>query len=453
MTRVMIVDDEANVAESLKTALELHGFEVTAYSTGSEALESMDEDRPAVVMLDMKMPEMNGIDVLRGIMDQHGPHPAVIMMSAYGSVETAVEAMRLGASDFLEKPLGTERTVATIRNVVKMRELERENIRLQEEVSRRHNMVGVSRKMQKVFDQIDRAAPSEGRVLITGESGTGKELVARAIHRMSPRAERTFVTVNCAAIPAELIESELFGHEKGAFTGASARRSGKFALADGGTLFLDEIGDMPVRMQAKLLRVLESGEYQRVGSDKMERTDARIISATNKDLQKMIDDGEFRLDLFHRLNVIPIHIPSLRERPEDIPILIDWFLEATANETGRMKYSIEEGAVRALSQASWPGNVRELRNIVERLTIMAAGDVIIEKDVLSATGADSIEKTGMSLKERVRACEKAAIIGALRRSGWRVPEAAGILGIERSHLYKKMKLYKISTDGETTAGS
>jgi two-component system nitrogen regulation response regulator NtrX len=445
----MIVDDEPNVADSLETALELSGFEVNTYYSGLEALEAMDRDRPAVVMLDIKMPKIDGLEVLKRIMDREEPLPAVIMMSAYGSIEDAVEAMRLGASDFLEKPLSTERTVATIRNVLKMNALERENIRLQEEVSTRHSMVGSSREMKRVFDQIDKAGPSEGRVLITGESGTGKELVARAIHRSSPRSERPFVTVNCAAIPGELIESELFGHEKGSFTGASSKRSGKFALADGGTLFLDEIGDMPLRMQAKLLRVLESGEYQRVGSDRTERSDVRVISATNKDLQELIDDGKFRLDLYHRLNVIPIHIPPLRRRPEDIPALTDWFLEATARETGRKKLRIEEAAVNALSRSDWPGNVRELRNIVERLTIMAASDTISEQDVLSATGAEVSESAGMTLKDRVQACEKAAIIDALRRSGWNVPESAQKLGLERSHLYKKMRLYNIPTSKDS----
>lgn len=445
---ILIVDDEKAIQTSLRGVLEDEGYRVTAVGAGSEALARLTEETPDLILLDIWMPGMDGLEVLAEIkrlrLDQ-----AVVMISGHGTIETAVKATKLGAYDFIEKPLSLEKTLLTVARGLEHSRLERENRELRQQVERQHQIVGDSPAILELRRQIEIAAPTNGRVLIYGENGAGKELVARAIHALSARREGPFVEVNCAAIPEELIESELFGHEKGAFTGALSRRKGKFELADGGTLFLDEIGDMSFKTQAKVLRVLEEQAFERVGGKETIKVDVRVIAASNQNLQELIGRGRFRDDLFYRLNVIPIEVPPLRERKEDIPLLVQHFIAVFSAENGKRPKTVSVEALAYLLAYDWPGNVRELRNMVERLVIMAPRDAIGPEDLpppLRPKEAARLEETAKekTLKEAREAFERAYILAELRANDWHMTRTAERLGIERSHLYRKLKVYRIT---------
>ncbi|HEX6070551.1 MAG TPA: sigma-54 dependent transcriptional regulator, partial [Longimicrobiaceae bacterium] len=380
MARILVVDDEEGIRRVLSQLLEYEGHEVRSAGGAAECLEIYPEFRPHLTFLDVKMARMDGLETLTRLREQD-PGALVVMISGHGTIETAVEATRRGAYDFLEKPLDTDRILLLLRNALQQRGLLEENARLRGEVESRHQIVGRSFAIRQVLERVERVAPTDARVLITGENGTGKELVARAIHRLSPRAEEPFVEVNCAAIPTELIESELFGHMKGSFTGAHEDRVGKFQLADEGTLFLDEVGDMSLAAQAKVLRALQEGVVTRVGGSRPTQVDVRVLAATNKDLTEEIREGRFREDLFHRLNVIPLHVPPLRERRDDIPMLVQHFASLATREAAVGPREFTPGAIARLQQMDWSGNVRELRNSVERLLILSAGPTVTERDV------------------------------------------------------------------------
>ena len=448
MAKILVVDDEEGIRKILRQVLEYEDHEVRVAGGGGEALSIYTEFRPDLSLLDVKMARMDGLEVLDRLREQD-PGAVVIMMSGHGNIETAVEATRRGAYDFLEKPLDTDRLLVTIRNALQVRGLEQENARLRGEVESRYEIVGKSFAIRALLDRIEKVAPTDARVLITGENGTGKELVARAIHRLSARAEEEFVEVNCAAIPSELIESELFGHVKGSFTGAVGDRAGKFEQADGGTLFLDEIGDMSLAAQAKVLRALQEGIITRVGGEKAIRVDVRVIAATNKSLQKEIDAGRFREDLFFRLNVVPIQVPPLRERREDIPMLVRHFIDTAVREQRLPPRGITQDAVDRLARMEWSGNVRELRNTVERLLILARGNEMAVADVDrlvsgSAQTAGSLSgdllaaPTFAEFKDRA---ERAFILAKLREHDWNVSETARAVDMPRSNLYKKIERY------------
>ena len=447
MARILIVDDEDGIRKVLRQLLEYEGHEVRTAGGGGEAITVFEEFEPDVTFLDVKMARMDGLEVLMRLR-AIDPGAIIIMISGHGTIETAVEATRRGAYDFLEKPLDTDRILVTLRNALQQRGLAQENARLRDEVESRYEIVGSSFAIRALLDRIEKVAPTDARVLITGENGTGKELVARAIHRLSTRAEGPFVEVNCAAIPAELIESELFGHVKGSFTGAFADRSGKFEQADGGTLFLDEIGDMSPAAQAKVLRALQEGVITRVGGERPIRVDVRVIAATNKDLKQEIARGRFREDLYFRLNVVPIHVPPLRERRDDIPMLIRHFARIAVERQRLPDRKFSQGAIERLCAMDWPGNVRELRNTVERLLILARGQEITPADVdrmvgvASETGGLSSEllqaPTFAEFKERA---ERAYILAKLREFDWNVSETARSIDMPRSNLYKKIERY------------
>jgi DNA-binding NtrC family response regulator len=451
---VLIVDDEPNILTSLKRALELEGYRALTAGSGAACLESVARDGPDLVMLDVVMPEIDGLETLRRLKEQQ-PDLPVVMMSGNATIETAVRATKLGAYDFVEKPLSTDKILITLDNAMKLARLHRENAELRQRTGDDLEMIGSSPAMQRIFATIRKTAPSQGRVLITGANGTGKELVARALHTHSKRADRPFVKVNCAAIPQELIESELFGHEKGAFTGATQMRKGKFELAHGGTLFLDEIGDMSLSAQAKVLRALQEGEIERVGGAGPIQVDVRVVAATNKELAREIAEGRFREDLFYRLNVVPIHVPPLAERKEDIPTLVDHFIKLACRDNDKRPMRIEQGAVSLLMQYDWPGNVRELKNSIERLVILAAEETIAEADVQECLpGVKPVRgayRKGVSLKDMVTAAEREIVLGALEANAGQVSRTAAELQIERSHLYKKMRALGI--DRATGAGA
>jgi two-component system nitrogen regulation response regulator NtrX len=446
MARILVVDDESSVRDVLKQLFEFEGHEVQAESSGGAAIRAVERDPPDAVFLDVKMPGMDGLETLERLREvARGTH--VVMISGHGTIDTAVEATRRGAFDFLEKPLDTDRILVTLRNVLELRGLSESVAKLRSEVEAHHEIVGGSYSIRQVLERISKVAPTEARVLITGENGTGKELVARATHRLSRRADRPFVEVNCAAIPAELIESELFGHMKGSFTGAVQDRAGKFEQADGGTLFLDEVGDMSLAAQAKVLRALEESRVTRVGGQKSREVDVRVIAATNKDLPREIEAGRFRDDLYYRLNVVPIHVPPLRERREDIPMLARHFAEVMRVRDGLPARSFTPDAIARLQELEWSGNVRELRNTVERLLILAAGDEITRDDVdLLVTGGTPGElgvsfldaKTFSDFKER---SERLFLQQKLREHDWNVSETARVLDMPRSNLYKKIERY------------
>jgi two-component system nitrogen regulation response regulator NtrX len=443
---ILIVDDEPAIQSALRGVLEDEGYRVTAVGSGTEALTQLTEEVPDLAFLDIWMPGKDGLDTLAE-MKRLRPEVTVVIISGHGTIETAVKATRLGAYDFIEKPLSLEKTLLTVSRALEHARLERENASLRQRLQQRWEIIGESPVIRRLREQIVTAAPSNGRVLIHGENGSGKELVARAIHALSARRDRPFVEVNCAAIPEELIESELFGHEKGAFTGALARRRGRFELADGGTLFLDEIGDMSLKTQAKVLRALEEQAFERVGGRDTIKVDVRVIAASNRDLSTLLGGG-FREDLFYRLNVIPIEVPPLRARKEDIPLLIDHFIRVFCAENGKRLKTIPGEALAYFMTYDWPGNVRELRNMVERLVIMAPADVI-EVDDLPAPlrteeTSSSEEGRERSLRDARDNFERAYILAELRANDWNVTRTADRLGIERSHLYRKIKAYNIT---------
>ena len=446
---ILVVDDEAGVRASLEGVLGDEGYAVHAVETGEAALLALGARRFDLVLLDVWLPGRDGLEVLGRIRETDAELP-VVVISGHGTIETAVKAVRLGAQDFVEKPLSLEKTLLAVKNALQRRRLESEVRVLKQRLDERYVMVGESPALRRLRAEIEQAAPSNGRALIFGENGTGKELVARAIHAGSLRASGPFVEVNCAAIPEELIESELFGHVKGAFTGALAARKGKFELADGGTLFLDEIADMSLKTQAKVLRALQEQRIEPVGGAGSVEVDVRVIAATNKDLEEEIREGRFREDLFFRLNVIPFRVPPLRERREDVPLLARHFMDLLSAEHGRRPRSIAPEALAALAQLPWPGNVRELRNIIERLVIMTPGDTIERRhlpasllEVLpaEAAAAEDAGAVGGSLVEAREAFERRYILEKYRECGGNMSRTAEALGVERSNLYRKMKAY------------
>ena len=453
---LLVVDDEPGIRQALRQMLEYEGYAVRTAENGLRALEVYRERSADVVLLDIKMAPMDGLEVLDRLRAED-PDATVVMVSGHGSVETAVEALKRGAFDFLEKPPDRQVVLRRIANALAERDLERENEALRRAAPGvRGPIVGQSGKLRKVLEKAARVAPTRAYVLITGGNGTGKELIAREIHALSERAAGPFVEVNCAAIPHELIESELFGHEKGAFTGAHARRKGKFELADGGTLFLDEVGDMSLAAQAKVLRVLQEGVIQRVGGDQPIAVNVRVLAATNKDIEKEIAEGNFREDLYYRLNVVPLHVPSLDERREDIPELVRHFAAAYCRENGLPPREFDDAAVDALASRPWPGNVRELRNTVERLVILAPGSTVTAEDVAGLTGPPlsrareegtaALLDRNLSFSDYRDAAEKAFLERKLLENDWNVSETARQLDMQRSHLYKKIEKYNLSRE-------
>jgi two-component system, NtrC family, nitrogen regulation response regulator NtrX len=447
--RILIVDDEAGIRQALKQVLEYENLVVRVASTGGEAITVYPEFRPHLVFLDVKMAGLDGLETLTRLRDLD-PKAQVVMISGHGTIATAVEATQRGAFDFLEKPLDTDRLLVTVRNALAHAELMDENTRLREANESRFTMVGDSPALKTVRDLIAKVGPTAARVLITGENGTGKELVARALHEASPRRDRPFIEVNCAAIPSELIESELFGHMKGSFTGAFADRAGKFEQADGGTLFLDEVGDMSLSAQAKLLRVLQEGVVTRIGGSKSIQVDVRVLAATNKDLDAEIAEGHFREDLLYRLNVVPIDVPPLRERKEDIPALVAHFAEQLSASAGVPGRKFAEDAVRRLQARSWPGNIRELRNAVERALILASGKTVTPADIDNllpgnAGSAGPSDGGGPHTFETFKQeAEKNFLVQQLKEHDWNVSETARALKMPRSNLYKKIERYGLT---------
>jgi DNA-binding NtrC family response regulator len=455
---VLLVDDERNILLTLSRALSMEGYAVEVAGGGREALEKIAALPVDVVVMDVRMPDLDGLAVLEKARETR-PGLPVVIMSGHGSLETVRSAFKLGAFDYLEKPITEkDRLLVAVRNALALRSLAEENAALRREAggTGAAGMIGAGAAMRRLQDVIRRAAPSEGRVLVTGENGTGKELVARALHEGSRRKGGPFVKMNCAAVPAELIESELFGHERGAFTGAVAARRGRFEQADGGTLFLDEVGDMTASMQAKVLRVLQEGELERVGGTQTLKVDVRVVAATNKDLTAEVKAGRFREDLFYRLAVVPIPVPPLRDRREDVPALAERFLAEACERNGRRPMRLAREALLALQAHEWPGNVRELRNVVERLAILSDGPEIGAAEVAEVLPdarrprADRF-RAGASFHELVEEAEREIVLGALDANGDNVSETARALGLERSHLYKKMRALGIKRGGEEPA--
>ena len=438
--KILIVDDEANTLASLSRAFRLAGHEAVVCGDASRALELARLQPFDLILSDVVMPRRDGLMLLEDL-KVAGVSAPVVMMSGQAHIGMAVKATRLGALDFLEKPLTTEKLLVTLENALKLTRLETENRDLRARVGK-HQLVFTGEKMRRILAQIDRVAASESRVCVYGETGTGKELVARTLHEKSHRSSGPFITLNCAAVPAELIESELFGHEKGSFTGAAQRHTGKFEQAHRGTLFLDEIGDMPLAMQAKLLRVLEEGEIERIGSDKPLSVEVRVVVATHRNLEKLVESNEFRRDLYHRIVVFPVTLPPLRERPEDLPALVAHFSQQVCLQNGWKPAVFNPDAIEALQHYEWPGNIRELRNIVERLLLLAEGTVRMEDVVCTlpisarSAGAVSVAATG-PLAQRVFAFERETVLEELERHNRQITQTAKALGLERSHLYKK----------------
>jgi two-component system, NtrC family, nitrogen regulation response regulator NtrX len=468
-SRILVVDDEAAIRDSLRMILEYEDFEFVGASNGPDAIAQVQRDRPDLLLLDIKMPGMDGMEVLRKIhaLDETLP---IVMISGHGTTATAVEAIRSGAIDFLDKPLSSERVIVTVQNVLRQSELRSENRDLKVAMESKYEIVGDSPAVRGVLEAVKRAAPTNATVLLLGESGVGKELVARTVHRNSTRANQRFVQVNCAAIPEELIESELFGHEKGSFTGATEKQIGKFEQADRGTIFLDEVGDMSPKTQAKVLRVLQEQEVERLGSARTIKVDVRVIAATNKDLEHAIERGEFREDLYFRLNVIPIVVPPLRARPEDVPQLVQHFARRTADEHNLKPKRFDPRAMEAMQRYRWRGNIRELRNTVERLMIMTPGDVVRPEDlpVEIRSGAQapetmpSLAEVGVAsggvamtavpspgtLREFKDAAERAYLVQKLRENNWNISKTAELIDTPRSNLYKKLEQYGIKQEGD-----
>jgi two-component system nitrogen regulation response regulator NtrX len=458
--KILVIDDEENIRKSLKMILEYEGYAFLEAGDGESGLRKLEESVGVdIVLLDIRMPGMDGLDVLKEIKAKP-VSPEVIMISGQGTISTAVEATKLGAFEFLEKPLHRDRVLLSLRNALQQNKLQRENIDLKRKAEKRYELIGGHLLMKKLWKDILAAAPTNATVLIFGESGTGKELIARAIHAHSLRARENFVQVNCAAIPEELIESELFGHEKGSFTGATERKMGKFEQADGGTIFLDEIGDMSLKTQSKVLRVLEEGEVQKVGSNKIAKVDVRVIAATNKDLRKEIEVKTFRDDLYFRLNVVPLYSPALREKKEDIPLLVEYFCRNFAEENNFRAKSFGPDAMEAMIRYPWKGNIRELKNVIERLIIMTDTDVIGVRDLPEHIRGEhrvylpdpAAVKT---LKDFRDTAEKEFILAKLEENGWNISLTARGIDTPRSNLYKKLEQYGIKITagvGETPAG-
>ena len=437
---LLIVDDEANTLASISRAFRLGGHEATVCDNAAKALELAKSQNFDLIFSDVVMPGKDGLSLLEDLRAQ-GITVPVVMMSGQAHIEMAVRATRLGAIDFLEKPVSTDKLLLMVENALKLRRLETENQQLRQRLGK-HEIVWTGEAMQKLMAQVQRVAASESRVCILGETGTGKELVARTLHERSPRASSSFITLNCAAVPAELIESELFGHEKGSFTGAVGRHVGKFEQAEHGTIFLDEIGDMPLPMQAKLLRVLEEGEVERIGGDRPISVDVRVVVATHRNLEALVRDGKFRQDLFHRIYVFPLLLPPLRERREDIPALVEHFARQVCAQNNWKPVPFTSDAIQALQAHAWPGNVRELRNVVERLMLLATEERVTLDTVHSALPPSPLDSptfvTGSgALVERVQKFERETILAELKRSNYHITNAAKSLGLERSHLYKK----------------
>jgi len=459
--KILVVDDEELILQSVRDILEDEGFEVQTAQDGETALKKMADELPDVVLLDIWMPGIDGLEVLKRIRDQW-PLVQTVIMSGHGTIETAVKATRLGAFDFIEKPLSYEHLLLTVRNALKYRDLREENVLLRQKTDRNFRLIGKSTQMNALTDQIDIVAPTKAWVLIQGENGTGKELVARTIHNQSKRRGKPMIEVNCAAIPEELIESELFGHERGAFTGATNMRRGKFDQANGGTLFLDEIGDMSLKTQAKILRILQEQRFERVGGSKVISVDVRIIAATNKNLEREIKEGNFREDLYYRLNVIPIEIPPLRERKEDIPLLIEAFLkEFTEDMACSARKQLSPEAMERLMAYDWPGNVRELKNMIERLVILSKSPEIGLDDLppsfhpcrhggdaekaSAAGGTEPLWMKTSDFKEAKAFFEREYITKKLAEYGGNVKKTAEAIGIQRRHLHRKIKSLGLST--------
>lgn len=444
-TSLLIVDDEKNIRRSVEMICTGEGYAVKTAADAAEADQILAAETMDLILLDVMMPGMDGLTFLKKIKSS-SPEVAVIMISGNATVQNAVAATKEGAYDFIEKPISKEKLLLSIQNALQSRTLAMENLELRKQVAATYDMVGESRAMQEIREQIAKVAPTPGRVLISGESGTGKELIARALHENSPRKNRPFIQVNCAAIPEELIESELFGNVKGAFTGAIENRDGKFSMADCGTLFLDEIGDMSLKVQAKVLRVLQEGEFQKVGGSKLIKVDVRVIAATNKDLEQEVKEGRFRDDLFFRLNVIPLVAPPLRRRKEDIPLLVQYFIDMFSKKNGYPKKHISDEAMRVLQSYDWPGNIRELGNIVERLMIMCMSEVVQPGDlpqrILAPTSQIPFNlESGVTLKELRENVEREYITATLKRNNWNISQAAKELDVDRTNLHKKINYY------------
>ncbi|MBN2570560.1 MAG: sigma-54-dependent Fis family transcriptional regulator [Ignavibacteriales bacterium] len=447
MKSILVIDDELAICEWMKNALEYAGYYVEYTQDPIEGLEKLSLTDYAILFLDIQMPDMDGLELLRKIRERN-IDIMVLIITAHGNIETAVEATKLGAFDLIEKPLDRDKILVIIRNAIHQQQLLKENIELKKTLQGTENIIGESKPIKNILETINRVAKTESRVLITGENGTGKELVAKAIHRLSNRADKPMVEVNCAAIPSELIESELFGHERGSFTGAVKQRIGKFELADEGTLFLDEIGDMSLHAQSKVLRAIEEEVIERVGGNDTIKINVRILAATNKNLQEAITEKTFREDLFHRLNVIPIHVPPLRERREDIPLLIEHFTNEICNKNKFPVKKFSNEAISKLQSMPWKGNVRELRNIIERIVIMIPSDEINAENLTdllpqTKTEVDDIINLSNSFQEFKEKAERSFILKQLEANNWNISKTADILGIQRSHLYNKMKKYGI----------
>jgi DNA-binding NtrC family response regulator len=454
---ILIVDDEPNTLASLSRAFRLAGHEATVCDNAAKALELAKSKPFDLILSDVVMPNRDGLALLEDL-KTNGVAAPVVMMSGQAHIEMAVKATRLGALDFLEKPLSTDKLLLTVENALKLKRLEQENRELKQRVGR-HQIVWLGEAMKRVMMQIERVAASESRVCIYGETGTGKELAARTLHEKSSRATGPFVTLNCAAVPAELIESELFGHEKGSFTGAANRHFGKFEQAHHGTLFLDEIGDMPLAMQAKLLRVLEEGEVERVGGDKPVTVDVRVLVATHRNLEQLVAEGKFRQDLFHRVYVFPLVLPALRERREDIPALVEHFSSLVCAQNGWKPVEFSPESIDALTHYVWPGNVRELRNVVERVMLLSTNNAVDRMAVelalpgaVKSTPAVSFASASGPLASRVDAFEKQTILAEIKRHGYNMTATARELGLERSHLYKKCQQLGIDLASLKSAG-
>ncbi len=448
---ILIVDDEVSICQSLKAILEDEGFQVLVAGSGEEAIKLVGEEMPQLVLLDIWLPGMDGLETLKAIKAAH-PNVLVIMMSGHGTIETAVKATKLGAFDFIEKPLSLDKVIILVNNALNVVRLEEENILLKQKVSHQYELTGASPLITELKEMISIVAPTNAWILIMGENGTGKELVARSIHHLSRRSHKPIVEVNCAAIPEELIESELFGHEKGAFTGATEKKRGKFDLAHEGTIFLDEVADMSLKAQAKILRILQEKKFERVGGNKVIDMDVRVLAATNKDLEKEMEAGRFRQDLYYRLHVIPLHVPPLRDRKEDIPFLAERFLQDFAAKEGQAQKKLTDAALERLKAHDWPGNVRELKNIIERMIILTPSAEIKAEDLpelgIKADQEETLSEPSMasdSLRDARMDFERQFILKKLEEFEGNISKTAEAIGLERSNLHKKLKSLKVVT--------